>query len=113
MSHDSIRDEHVSILADLVRVIAEADGFVTLEESDGLDAIAHWIGEDRFSTAFAESRKKTIGLSDLERLASGIDDASARKTCYQMLKHLAASDEIDSNESSALETLRSLWRLDG
>jgi len=96
MSHDSISDEHVAILADLVRVIAEADGIVTLEESDGLDAI-----------------KKTLSLSDLERLASGIDDASARKTCYQLLKHLAASDEIDSDERSVLETLRSLWSLDG
>lgn len=113
MSHDSISDEHVAILADLVRVIAEADGIVTIEESDGLDAIAHWVGEDRFATAFAESRKKTLSLSDLERLASGIDDASARKTCYQLLKHLAASDEIDSDERSVLETLRSLWSLDG
>lgn len=111
MNDETLDESELAGLAELVRVIAEIDGFVTLEESDAMDAIADWVGAERFSAAFAEARKRTVSAADLERIAGTIQRRSTREIIFPMLRQLAAADGGGGDESSALYRLGDLWGL--
>lgn len=106
-----LSDQGVTTLAALVRVIAELDGFVTVDESEAMNAISEWAGEERFWAAFKQAREGQADLSDLESLAATIDDEHARRSIYGMLRLLVVSDGTAVVESAALERLRVLWEL--
>lgn len=104
-------DQEVEALVALVRAIAEIDNIVSIEESEAMNGIAEWAGEDRFWALFEKSRSEKADVSDLEALAASVVEPESRKTVYGMLRLLSVSDGVAGAESAALERLRECWEL--
>jgi hypothetical protein len=108
---ERLDDAQLNALVLLVRIVAEIDGFVTLEESDAMEAIAEWPGAERFWPAYEESRQVRVDVSDLEAAADNMGAVEHRETVCVMLEQLADTDGSGEAESAAVRRLRKHWGL--
>jgi hypothetical protein len=103
-------EEQVALVA-LLEFVIEANGRVSEEEADCIDAVVGVIGEDAYRQAAAEVDRRFAGEEELRVFLLTITRQEARELIYETALQAATGDAIDAHESQLLEWLAGVWRI--
>lgn len=111
MELSELTQDEVLVLVGFMRVVVRADGQYSDEEREHVAIVETALGRERFHQAMLDVRGRADGLDALKAAAKAITRPEARRTIYDVLQKIAASDEVTPTEEKPLRWLASWWQL--
>ena len=107
-----LSDSELLALVTLARYVMRADGRVTEEEIRTMMAMAREVGLRAFSDALERTDDAPrVGRDELMQLAGLVKGEEKRAYMFELLKGVAAADQVDEAEQDLLDALAVTWGL--
>lgn len=111
MKLSELSSDEALVLVGFMRIIVRADGDFSDAEREHVHSVEAELGYDRFQKAMLDVRGHADQLDLLKTAAKAVTRPEARRTIYDRLEDIAASDDISSEEEKPLRWLASWWQL--
>ncbi len=111
MELSELTSDEALVLVGFMRIVVRADGDYSEAERQHVALVERALGEERFQKAMLDVRGQLDKLDLLKAAAKSVTRPEARRTIYDVLEKIAASDEIVVAEEAPLKWLASWWKL--
>lgn len=111
MELSELTSDEALVLVGFMRIVVRADGDYSEAERQHVAIVEQALGVERFQQAMLDVRGHADKLEQLKAAAKNVTRPDARRTIYDVLQKIAASDEVSVEEEKPLRWLASWWAL--